>query len=83
MQTLRASVCIPIYIISIQQIDEVAMNTLADRERAFKAKCAHDAEIRFKVTARRIHLLGFWAASLLHITTQKQKVMLKKSSRPG
>ncbi len=42
------------------------MNTLDDRERAFEAKFAHDAEIQFKVMAKRNHLLGLWAASLLH-----------------
>jgi hypothetical protein len=51
--------------ISVQQLYEVAMNTLDDRERAFEAKFAHDAEMQFNVTARRNHLLGLWAAALM------------------
>ena len=41
------------------------MNTLDDRERAFEAKFAHDAEMQFNATARRNHLLGLWAAALM------------------
>ena len=33
-----------------------------DRGRAFESKWAHDAELRFKVEARRNRLLGAWAA---------------------
>jgi hypothetical protein len=33
-----------------------------DRERGFESKWAHDAELRFKVVARRNKLLGLWAA---------------------
>ena len=33
-----------------------------DRGKAFEAKWAHDAELRFKVEARRNRLLGDWAA---------------------
>lgn len=41
------------------------MPTFDDRERAFEAKFAHDAELRFKAEARRNRLLGEWAAGLL------------------
>lgn len=41
------------------------MTTFDDRERAFEAKFAHDAELRFKAEARRNRLLGEWAAGLL------------------
>ena len=41
------------------------MTTFDDRERAFEAKYAHDAEMQFKAEARRNRLLGLWAAGLL------------------
>ncbi len=41
------------------------MNTFDDRERAFEAKFAHDAEMRFKAEARANKLLGLWAAEHL------------------
>ena len=34
-----------------------------DRGKAFESKWAHDAELRFKVEARRNRLLGAWAAA--------------------
>jgi hypothetical protein len=39
------------------------MTTFDDRERAFEAKWAHDAEMRFQVEARRNRALGLWAAA--------------------
>jgi hypothetical protein len=33
-----------------------------ERGKAFESKWAHDAELRFKVEARRNRLLGAWAA---------------------
>ena len=41
------------------------MTTFDDREHAFEAKFAHDAEMQFKAEARRNRLLGLWAASLM------------------
>jgi hypothetical protein len=41
------------------------MNTFDDREHAFEAKFAHDAEMQFRAEARRNKLLGLWAAELL------------------
>ena len=41
------------------------MTTFDDRENAFENKFAHDAELQFKVDARRNKLLGLWAAELL------------------
>jgi hypothetical protein len=41
------------------------MSTFDDREHAFEAKFAHDAEMQFKAEARRNKLLGLWAAELL------------------
>ena len=41
------------------------MSTFDDREHAFEAKFAHDAEMQFKAEARRNKLLGLWAAGLM------------------
>lgn len=41
------------------------MNTFTDREKAFEAKFAHDAEMQFRAEARRNKLLGLWAAELM------------------
>lgn len=41
------------------------MTTFDDRENAFEAKFAHDADMLFKATARRNKLLGLWAAELM------------------
>ncbi len=41
------------------------MSTFDDRENAFEAKFAHDAEMAFKANARRNKALGLWAAGLL------------------
>ncbi|MDR0808372.1 MAG: DUF1476 domain-containing protein [Gemmobacter sp.] len=41
------------------------MTTFSDREKAFEAKFAHDAELQFKAEARRNKLAGLWAASIL------------------
>jgi hypothetical protein len=34
-----------------------------DRRRGFESKWAHDAELRFRVEARRDRLVGAWAAA--------------------
>lgn len=34
-----------------------------DRRKGFESKWAHDAELRFKVEARRNRLVGAWAAA--------------------
>lgn len=41
------------------------MTLFDEREHAFEAKFAHDAEMRFRAEARRNRKLGFWAAGLL------------------
>ena len=41
------------------------MSTFDDRENAFEAKFAHDAEMAFKAAARRNKAVGLWAADLL------------------
>jgi len=44
------------------------MTTFDDREKQFEAKFAHDAELKFKIIARRNKLLGLWAAEKLGIS---------------
>jgi len=41
------------------------MTTFDDRQTAFESKFAHDADLQFKVNARRDKLTGLWAAALL------------------
>ena len=41
------------------------MTTFDDRKTAFEAKFAHDAEMTFRLEARRNKLLGLWAADLM------------------
>lgn len=41
------------------------MSSFNDREKAFESKFAHDAELQFKVLARRNKLLGLWLAAQL------------------
>lgn len=41
------------------------MSELDKRADAYENKFAHDAEMRFKATARRNKLLGLWAAELM------------------
>ncbi len=41
------------------------MSQFDDRKKAYESKFAHDAEMRFKVEARRNRLLGLWAAEKL------------------
>lgn len=41
------------------------MTTFDEREHAYEAKFARDADLQFKAEARRNRLLGEWAAELL------------------
>ena len=41
------------------------MSSFDDRKKSFESKYAHDAELQFKVEARRNRLLGEWAAGLM------------------
>jgi hypothetical protein len=41
------------------------MSSIDERGAAFEAKFAHDADLQFRVEARRNKLLGLWAADLL------------------
>lgn len=44
------------------------MTTFDDREQAFERKYAHDAELQFKVSARRNKKLGLWVAEKMGVT---------------
>jgi len=44
------------------------MSTFDSREKAFEDRFARDAELQFKVAARRNKLLGLWAAEKLALT---------------
>ena len=41
------------------------MTTFDDREKAYEAKYAHDADMQFRAEARRNKLAGLWAAELM------------------
>lgn len=43
------------------------MSNFNEREKAFEDKAAHDAELQFKIEARRNLLVGLWAAEKLGI----------------
>ncbi len=64
------------------------MSTFDDREHAFEAKFAHDAEMQFKAEARRNKLLGLWAADLMgksgdEAQTYAQDVIKSDFEEPG
>lgn len=44
------------------------MTTFDNRDKAFENKFAHDAELEFKIIARRNKMLGQWAAEKLGLT---------------
>lgn len=39
------------------------MTTFEDRQKAFESQYAHDQEVEFRVNARRMKLVGLWAAA--------------------
>jgi hypothetical protein len=64
------------------------MSTFDKREDAFEKRFAHDAELRFKATARRDKLLGLWAAEKLGKTgddaeTYAKSVVVADLEEPG
>jgi len=44
-----------------------AMTSFEDRERAEEARFAHDADVLFRIQARRNKLLGQWAAQRMDL----------------
>ena len=64
------------------------MTTFNDREKAYEKKFAHDAELKFKASARRNKLLGQWAAEKMGITGDEadnyaKGVVLADLEEPG
>jgi hypothetical protein len=53
------------------------MGTFDEREKGFEAKYAHDADLEFRVTARRNKLLGLWAAEKLGLTEAESEAYAK------
>ena len=47
------------------------MTTFDNREQAFENRFAHDAELQFKITARRNKLVGQWAADKMGLTPEE------------
>jgi hypothetical protein len=64
------------------------MTTFDDREHAFEAKFARDADMQFRAEARRDRLLGLWAAGLLGISGEAaseyaRSVVATDMEKPG
>jgi hypothetical protein len=53
------------------------MTSFEDRERAEEAKFAHDAEMGFRIQARRNRLLGEWAAERMHLSAPEREAYAK------
>ncbi len=49
------------------------MTSFDNRENAFENKFAHDADLQFKIIARRNKLLGLWAAEKMGLTEEEAK----------
>ena len=48
-----------------------------DRRKGFESKWAHDAEMQFKIMARRNKLLGQWAAGEMGLSGEKADTYAK------
>jgi len=64
------------------------MTSFDDREKAYEKKFAHDAELKFKASARRNKLLGQWAAEKMGMTGDEadnyaKGVVLADLEEPG
>jgi hypothetical protein len=65
------------------------MSGFDDRKRGEEGKFAHDAEFRFKATARRDKLLGLWVAeTFLNLSGEPadafaKEVVVSNFERPG
>lgn len=53
------------------------MTTFQDRERAEEAKFVHDADIQFRIQARRNRLLGEWAAERMALSQAETEAYAK------
>lgn len=64
------------------------MTSFDDRGKAYEKKFAHDAELKFKASARRNKLLGIWAAEKMGLTGDDiddyaKSVVLADLEEPG
>lgn len=50
-----------------------------ERERAFEAKFAHDAEFQFLARARRDRLFAQWAAGRLHLSIEDGTTLIRET----
>ena len=66
-----------LYLQAISLAETDAMTTFDKRESAFEDKFAHDADMQFKVNARRNKLLGMWAAERLKLTPEEADAYAK------
>lgn len=53
------------------------MTGFEDRQKAFENKFARDAEMQFKLTARRNRLVGEWAAEKMNLTPEETDAYAK------
>lgn len=44
------------------------MSTFEERKKGFEKEFAHDAEVRFRIIARRNRLAGMWVAEKMQLT---------------
>ena len=54
-------------------------STFEKRERAEEAKYARDAEVDFKVNAKRNKLLGLWAAGLIGLSGEEAELFARQT----
>ena len=53
-------------------------NGFNQRKKAFAAKYLHDEDLTFRISARRNHLFGLWAAGLLGYTPEKAEAYVEE-----
>lgn len=53
------------------------MTTFDDRERAFENQYARDADLQFRIVARRNRLVGEWAAERMGLTPEETDAYAK------
>jgi len=53
------------------------MTTFDDRERAEEARFAHDADMQFRIQARRNRLVGEWAADRMNLSPAEREAYAK------
>jgi hypothetical protein len=69
-------------------IQGVTHEWVVDRRKGFESKWAHDADMQFRIMARRDKLLGLWVAAELGLAGEKadayaKSVVVADLSEPG